>query len=90
MNGGKSIGVKKAIVFSSLLFADLHLEGAMISQFADGILYCLVYMKTMKLVVPIFLHIFHNGLVYIGLYFSSLSSSTSQEFINLEDTFDLI
>lgn len=81
---GESIGVKKAMVFSSLLFAVLHLEGAFISQFIGGILYCLIYMRTKNLVVPMVLHMFHNGLVFVGLYFSSLSTSTTQVTIDIE------
>ena len=55
------IGVGKALIFSSLLFAFLHLDIIVFpAYFAAGIFYGLVYLKTKKLLIPIILHSISN------------------------------
>ncbi|MFT4416673.1 lysostaphin resistance A-like protein [Fredinandcohnia humi] len=57
---GAKHGVVKAMIFSSLLFSFVHFDSGFMAHFFSGIFYCLVYMKTRKLIVPILLHAFHN------------------------------
>ncbi|CAM5219132.1 hypothetical protein UACE39S_03226 [Ureibacillus acetophenoni] len=57
---GANQGVVKAMIFSSLLFSLLHFNSGFITHFFNGIFYCLVYLKTKKLILPILLHAFNN------------------------------
>jgi uncharacterized protein len=72
---GEAIGVKKAIILSSLVFGILHIiEGGFLAQFFLGVLWCLVYMKTKNLFIPIGLHMLHNGLTLLSLYLLQLTN----------------
>lgn len=57
---GSSIGITKAVVFSSFLFALLHFDSGFIAHLISGIFYSFAYLKTKSLLVPIILHAFNN------------------------------
>ncbi|MCT8138771.1 CPBP family intramembrane metalloprotease [Anaerobacillus sp. CMMVII] len=57
---GESIGVTKAVIFSSFLFGLLHLDTGFIAHFVSAIFYSFAYIKTKSLLVPIILHAFNN------------------------------
>ena len=80
---GETMGAKKSMILTSVIFAILHIEGAFIGQFIMGVLCCLVYMKTKNLFVPIVLHMLHNGVVELGLYINQLNNKESMENIDL-------
>lgn len=65
----ETFGVKKAILFSSLLFMILHIESFFIPQLVGGILYALIYIKTKQLIYPILIHSFNNLIPFLlGLF----------------------
>lgn len=65
---GERIGVTKAMIFSSLLFAFIHFNSGFISHFVSGLFFTMVYLKTNKLILPILLHSFHNLIVGITFF----------------------
>lgn len=74
---GETIGVKKAMFFTSLLFSVLHFQSGFVGQFIDGLFYCIVYMKTKNLIVPMILHIFHNALIKLITYYNNLNTNSN-------------
>ncbi|WP_429662790.1 CPBP family intramembrane glutamic endopeptidase [Bacillus gobiensis] len=59
-------GIFKAMLFSSLLFSALHINEGFIGHFITGFFFCMVYVRTKKLIVPIVLHGIHNA--FSGLF----------------------
>ncbi|MBM7663537.1 cell division protein FtsW (lipid II flippase) [Bacillus mesophilus] len=74
---------------SSFIFALLHFNSGFIGHFFLGILYCTLYLKTGKLIIPIILHSLNNviagiPIIYSGIYSttSSFSANDMKEYIN--------
>jgi len=65
----ESLGAKKALFITSFLFGVLHIGSSpiFIGQLLAGFLFCLVYMRTKSLVLPILLHIGNNSISSIGM-----------------------
>lgn len=59
----KSTNVR-ALVLSSLVFGLLHFNTFVIPQFIGGLIYGLVFLKTKKLIYPIFMHMLYNLLPF--------------------------
>ncbi|MCC5893928.1 MAG: CPBP family intramembrane metalloprotease [Alkalibacterium sp.] len=62
-------GVKKGIIFSSLVFMIIHLQSLFIPQLIVGILCGLLYVKFNNLVYPILFHAVYNFIVLIPTFF---------------------
>ena len=60
-------GVKRAIIFSSLLFGVLHLDGTL-DAFVFGVVMAILYLRTRTLLVPIACHMLNNA-VAVALAF---------------------
>lgn len=60
----------RALVLSSLLFGLLHINTLIVPQFIGGLLYGLVYLKTKRLIYPIFMHMLYNALPHLLLLIS--------------------
>lgn len=54
----------RALVLSSLVFGLIHFDSLIVPQLIGGLIYGLVYLKTKKLIYPIFMHILHNLLLF--------------------------
>lgn len=65
----ESLGAKKALFITSFLFGVLHIGSSpiFIGQLLAGFLFCLVYMRTKSLVLPILLYIGNNSISSIGM-----------------------
>ncbi|MEK4231332.1 CPBP family intramembrane glutamic endopeptidase [Solibacillus sp. FSL H8-0538] len=62
-------GVKKGIIFSSILFGTLHLDN-IFGTTIIGIIMCIWFIKTKSLVTPILIHIVFNSVVALrDIYF---------------------
>ena len=73
-------GVKRAIIFSSLLFGVLHVEGTL-GAFVFGVVMALLYLRTRTLLIPIACHMLNNAIaVALGIWGFGLGDSS-----NLED-----
>jgi hypothetical protein len=71
---GAKIGILKAMVASSLLFAFLHFDIlVLLAYFAIGVFYSLIYLKTKKLIVPIILHSLTNLISSVSVFFPSFN-----------------
>ena len=72
-------GAKRAIIFSSLLFGVLHLEGTL-GAFVFGVVMCLLYLRTRTLLIPIACHMLNNAIaVALGIWDFGLGDSSSLE-----------
>ena len=72
-------GVKRAVIFSSLLFAVLHVEGTL-GAFVFGVVMALLYMRTRTLLVPIACHMLNNAVaVSLGAWNFGLGDSANLE-----------
>ncbi|MED3793974.1 type II CAAX endopeptidase family protein [Niallia alba] len=65
----ESLGAKKALFLTSFLFGVFHIGSSpiFIGQLLAGFLFCLVYMRTKSLVLPILLHIGNNCISSLGM-----------------------
>lgn len=73
------LGVKKAIIISSIIFGILHLQSALGATIM-GISMCILYIKTKSLIVPTIVHMVSNIFVVfkdISLFISPSELSTS-------------
>ncbi|HDR7471644.1 CPBP family intramembrane glutamic endopeptidase [Bacillus toyonensis] len=73
------LGIKKAIIISSIVFGILHLQNIFGATIL-GISMCVLYIKTKSLIVPIIVHMVSNIFVVfkdISLFMSPSESSTS-------------
>ncbi|WP_293087633.1 CPBP family intramembrane glutamic endopeptidase, partial [Moorena sp. SIO4A1] len=77
-------GIKAGILTSSLLFAICHLNLNIVPLFILGTIYCVLYFKTGKLIVPIICHSLHNTIVTISMIGQYYSISNG-EFISIND-----
>ncbi|NEO36040.1 MAG: CPBP family intramembrane metalloprotease [Moorea sp. SIOASIH] len=77
-------GIKAGILTSSLLFAICHLNFNIVPLFISGTIYCVLYFKTGKLIVPIICHSLHNTIVTISMIGQYYSSSNG-ELISIND-----
>ncbi|WP_188382632.1 CPBP family intramembrane glutamic endopeptidase [Ornithinibacillus halotolerans] len=77
---GAKLGIGKAIIISSLLFAFLHFDILVfLAYFANGIFYSLVYLKTKKLIVPIILHSLTNLISSLSNFSPGLSIGSIEQ-----------
>lgn len=56
-------GMRPAVIFSSLIFAVLHLN--ILGGFVFGVVTALVYLRTRRLLVPLVIHVTHNALAWL-------------------------
>ncbi len=72
-------GAKRAIIFSSLLFGVLHVEGTL-GAFVFGVVMCLLYLRTRTLLIPIACHMLNNAVaVALGIWDFGLGDASSLE-----------
>ncbi len=72
---GIKFGIKKAIIFSSLIFAVFHVN--IIGGFVFSVLASLLYLKSGKLLVPVILHMTSNFLNTVALYLEKININLS-------------
>ncbi|NEP23002.1 type II CAAX endopeptidase family protein [Moorena sp. SIO3I6] len=77
-------GIQAGILTSSLLFAICHLNLNIVPLFILGTIYCVLYFKTGKLIVPIICHSLHNTIVTISMIGQYYSISNG-ELISIND-----
>lgn len=58
-------GIKKGIVFSSLLFMVFHINSFFIPQLIGGVLLGIIYIKTKQLIYPILAHSLNNLIPFL-------------------------
>ncbi len=72
-------GAKRAIIFSSLLFGVLHLEGTL-GMFVFGVVMALLYLRTRTLLIPIACHMLNNAVaVALGIWDFGVGDLSSLE-----------
>lgn len=54
----------RALALSSLVFGLIHFDSLIVPQLIGGLIYGLVYLKTKKLIYPIFMHMLYNLLSF--------------------------
>lgn len=72
----KKFGIKKAILYSSIVFGILHIELAIISAAIFGIIACILYLKYENILIPMTVHFINNFIVSVPLLFESKPSSS--------------
>lgn len=72
-------GNVKGVIFSSLIFMILHLGSLMLPQLLVGLLCAMVYIKTKKMIYPIFVHALYNFSILVPTLISS--NETVEEII---------
>lgn len=77
-------GIKAGILTSSLLFAICHLNLNILPLFILATIYCVLYFKTGKLIVPIICHSLHNTIYTISMIGQYYSISNG-ELISIND-----
>ncbi|MFN7253457.1 MAG: lysostaphin resistance A-like protein [Anaerobacillus sp.] len=75
---GETIGLGKAMIFSSIIFSAIHFNQGFIGHFIFGIFACIIYVKTKKLIIPIILHGLNN-LIAISPQFLEVIFNTTTE-----------
>ncbi|MGD1920333.1 MAG: lysostaphin resistance A-like protein [Pleurocapsa sp.] len=68
-------GVIWSIILSSLLFGAIHRDIFWFSRAVGSVFIALYYIQTKTLLVPILMHAFNNGLVFIDLIFNLFNPS---------------
>ena len=58
-----------SIILSSLLFGAIHWDIFWFSRAVGSVVWALFYIQTGSLLIPIILHSFHNGIVFIDILF---------------------
>ncbi|MBM6617890.1 CPBP family intramembrane glutamic endopeptidase [Bacillus suaedaesalsae] len=85
---GESMGLVKAMILSSFIFSLLHFNSGFIGHFFLGLLFCIVYVKTKRLIVPIILHTINNAIagsvIFVTSFYDSgpVTSDDAQLFLN--------
>lgn len=78
------IGVKKAIIVSSILFGMIHYELGILSAIIFGICMSIIYLKTRNIFVTIAIHIINNFMVsFVQVISFLIDSNRSKENITL-------
>jgi membrane protease YdiL (CAAX protease family) len=78
---GRKFGIKAGIILSSAIFALGH-SIFFLGAFVIGITFCLIYIKTKTLIVPMTAHIFYNSLVWLaGLASQDIGGFSSEYWI---------
>ncbi len=72
----KKFGIKKAILYSSIVFGILHIELAIIGAVIFGIIACILYLKYENILIPMTVHFINNFIVSLPLLFESKPSSS--------------
>lgn len=75
---------KKAVFWSSMFFMIVHMPSLFLPQLVASILCALVYLKTKKLVYPIFVHALYNFIILMPEVLSALFFETTQTSIEIE------
>jgi uncharacterized protein len=75
---GETMGLGKAMIISSIIFAALHFNQGFIGHFILGIFTCIIYVKTKKLIIPIMMHGLNN-VIAISPQFLELIFNTTTE-----------
>lgn len=73
------MGIKKAIILSSILFGMIHFELGMLSAVIFGICMSLIYLRTKNIFVTSTIHIINNSIVSAAQVVSFLASKGSPE-----------
>lgn len=76
---GKKWGIRTGIILSSLIFGLGH-SIFFLGAFVIGIVFCLIYIKTKTLIVPMTSHILYNSLVWLGSLVAQDSGGFSSEY----------
>ena len=72
-------GARRAIIYSSLLFGVLHLEGTL-GAFVFGVVMALLYLRTRTLLIPIACHMLNTAIaVALGIWGAGLGEISSLE-----------
>lgn len=80
------IGVKKAVMLSSILFGMIHYQLGIVSAVVFGICMAVIYLKTENIFVPFAIHSINNFIVSVVQVISFLMSKASaQESITIND-----
>ncbi|MGZ2416900.1 CAAX protease family protein [Staphylococcus caledonicus] len=83
IKGNRIVAFLIASIISSLLFALAHDDMKfLLIYFGMGMLFSLAYVLTKRIAVPIFIHMFQNGLVVIMQYFFGDTLKNLQEQTN--------
>ncbi len=76
----EKMGAYKSMILTSLIFSILHINFDFIGLFLNSILFCILYMKTKNLFIPIICHMFNNFIGNLGnLELIPTSPSSSQD-----------
>ncbi len=76
---GTKWNIRTAIILSSLIFALGH-SIFFIGAFVIGIVFCLLYIKTKTLLVPMSAHVLYNSIVWLGSLVSQETGGFSSEY----------
>lgn len=78
------MGIKKAVIISSILFGMIHYELGILSAIIFGICMSLIYLKTRNIFATIAIHIINNFMVFVVQVISFfIDSNGSKESITL-------
>ena len=69
-------GLKRGIIFSSLVFAALHFSPQFLDIFLGGIILSVLFIKYQSLLVPIVFHVINNSIVQVTSFFNRGASSS--------------
>src|SRR3989344_4699456 len=75
-------GIKKALIFSSILFGILH--ASVVGGFLFGLLMGVIYIKTKNLIIPIIFHMLNNLFAYLPSLISLYQGNIKPETYSLE------
>lgn len=75
---GETIGLGRAMIFSSIIFSALHFNKGFIGQFIFGIFVCIIYVKTKKLIIPIILHGLNNLIAMSPQFLEAISNTPTR------------
>ena len=79
----RKYGVPRAVIFSSVAFAVVHID--IIGGFVFGVVLSLIYVKTRSLIGPIIVHAAHNGIVLLWLLIEGVVTGEIEMVYTLEE-----
>ncbi len=79
----RKYGVPRAVVFSSLAFAFVHID--IIGGFVFGVVLSLIYVKTKSLIGPIIVHAANNGIALLPLLLEGVVTGEIEMVYTLEE-----
>ncbi|AWI05417.1 CPBP family intramembrane glutamic endopeptidase [Clostridium drakei] len=78
------MGIKKAVIISSILFGMIHYELGILSAIVFGICMSLIYLKTKNIFVTIAIHIINNFMIFVvQIIYFLIDSNVSNENVAL-------